>query len=337
MSVVLPVHDGERYLAASIESILRQTFRELELIVIDDGSTDGSARIAAEFDDPRVVLVRNETNLGLVATLNRGLGLARGDLVARMDADDVADPRRIEAQVARFLRDPDIVALGTGIRYIDADGRVCRVPRRQVQGPVRLRWRLLRGTYLYHPTLMICRSRAGVDAHYSPEFVHAEDYELLLRLSRRHDLDNLPERLLAQRVHAGSVSSRFREVQRESAARALVLHAKERYGVEVAPGEARALLDPRHLFGPASRDEDVPVGLILELERRFCGAEPAITRGDARAVRTDVAFFLWKLLAIAAVDWREGGLLRRRATVLAGCVRALALRPLAALAALAGL
>jgi len=289
------------------------------------------------FDDSRVVLVRNDSNLGLVATLNQGLALARGDLVARMDADDVADSLRIETQVARFVRGPGIVALGTGIRYIDADGRVCRLPRRQVQGPVRLRWRLLRGTCLYHPTLMLCRSRAGGEAHYSPEFVHAEDYELLLRLSRRHDLDNLPERLLAQRLHEQSVSSRFRDVQRESAARALVLHAKERYGVEVAPGPARALLDPRHLFSTASRDEDVPVGFILELERRFCGAEPGMTRGDARAVRTDVAFFLWKLLAIAAVDWSDGRFLRRRANVLAGCVRGLALRPLAALAALAGL
>jgi hypothetical protein len=337
ISVVLPVHDGERYLAESIGSILRQTYSNFELIVIDDGSTDGSARIAAGFDDERVVLVRNDTNLGLVATLNKGLALARGDLIARMDADDVADPGRLETQVAYFARDPGIVALGTGIRCIDADGRLRREPRRQVQGPVRLRWRLLRGTCLYHPTLMLCRSRAGGEAHYAPEFVHAEDYELLLRLSRRHDLDNLPDRLLAHRVHAGSVSFRFREVQRDSAARALVLHARERYGVEVAPGQARALLDPRHLFSRVSRDEDVPVGLILKLERRFYGVEPGITRGDARAVQTDVAAFLWKLLVIATTDWRAGGLLLRRATAMVACLRALALRPIAALAALAGL
>ena len=114
VSVVLPVHDGEDFLATAIESILGQTYRRLELIVIDDGSTDSSAQIAASFTDPRLVFVRNAQNLGLVPTLNKGLGLARGELVARMDADDVADRTRIEAQVGRILSDPGLVALGTG-------------------------------------------------------------------------------------------------------------------------------------------------------------------------------------------------------------------------------
>ena len=334
VTVVLPVHDGEPYLAVAIESILRQTLRDLELIVIDDGSTDGSARIAAGFADARVRLVRNESNLGLVATLNKGLALARGRYVARMDADDVAEPQRFERQVARFRADATIAALGTAITFIDAVGRIVSVPPRQVQGAVQLRWRLLRGTCLYHPTLMIDRSRAGTDARYAAEFPHAEDYELLLRLSRRHELDNLHERLLQQRVHEGSVSARFRETQRDSAARALVVHVREVYGLEIPRGQAAALLDPRHFFSAACADVDTPATLLPELERRFVEREPGMPRDARAAVNRDVAFFLWTLVAIALTDWSAGAWPMRRMRTVASCAGQLLRRPRAALAAL---
>lgn len=335
VSVLLPVHDGEAYLAAAIDSILRQTYRHFELIVIDDGSSDGSARIAQGYEDARVRVVRNETNVGVVATLNEGLAIARGDLIARMDADDLADPRRLEAQVERMLADTSIVALGTSIAYIDAHGQVSSVPPRQVQGPLLLRWRLLRGTCIYHPTLMMHRARAGQDTSYSPDFPHAEDYELLLRLSRHHEVDNLPQVLLHQRVHGESVSSRHRDVQRESAARALVMHVRLCHGFEMAPGAAQALLDPRHYLGPGCRDADSPIGPVLTLERLFLQSEIAITGAEIRAVRRDVAFFLWKLAAIALTDWRQGAFAVRRAKTLAACAWNLARRPRSAFAALA--
>jgi glycosyltransferase involved in cell wall biosynthesis len=334
VSVLLPVYNGSRYLAAAIESVLRQAWRDFELIVIDDGSTDDSATIAASFADPRVVILRSERNLGLVATLNRGLESARGELVARLDADDVADPRRLEAQVARFRADACLVALGTAITYIDHEGAVVSRPGRQARGSAMLRWRLLRGTCLYHPTLMLHRGRAGAEARYDAAFEHAEDYELLLRLSRRYDLDNLPDRLVAQRLHAESVSARFRGVQRESAARALIEHIGLCYGLDVEPGCARTLLDPRYFFTAACDEADDPVGLMLELERRFLASESKLARQDLKAVRRDVAFFLWKLTAIALTDWRGGTFLGRRAASVGRSVVALARRPSAALIAL---
>jgi len=335
VSVLLPVFNAEKFLAAALDSILRQTFRDLELIVIDDGSVDGSPGIISACNDPRLVAIRNETNLGVVASLNKGLSLARGDLVARMDADDVADPRRLEKQVEFCLRNPNVVALGTAITYIDDAGQVTGLPGRLALGPAVMRWRLLRGTCLFHPTLMLNRARAGEDARYSAEFAHAEDYELMLRLSRRHDLDNLPERLLGQRLHVGAVSVRFRDLQRESAARALVIHARERFGLDIARGRAMSLLDPRHFFDPSSSDDDSPVGLVLQLERTFLSSEPGLTQADARSVRRDAAFFLWKLAAIAASEWGNGAFALRRLRTLASCAAALAVRPRAALAALA--
>jgi len=334
VSVLLPVFNAEKYLAAALDSILRQTFGDLELIVIDDGSIDGSAGILAACTDPRLVVIRNETNLGVVASLNKGLARARGDLIARMDADDVADLRRIERQVDYCLRKTNVVALGTAITYIDHDGQVTGCPGRLALGPAVMRWRLLRGTCLFHPTLMLNRSRAGDDARYSPEFVHAEDYELMLRLSRRNDLDNLPERLLGQRLHAGAVSVRFRDLQLESAARALMIHSRDRFGLHIAPGQAKTLLDPRYFFDPSSSDADSPVGLIRQLERSFLSGEPGLTRDDIRTVRGDVAFFLWKLAVIAASEWSNGAFLLRRLRTLGSCAAALAMRPRAALAAL---
>ena len=335
VSVLLPVFNGEKYLAAAIDSILRQTFRDLELVVIDDGSVDGSAGIISACTDPRLVRVRNETNLGVVASLNKGLALARGDLIARMDADDVADLRRIEKQVDYCRRNPNVVALGTAITYIDDGGRVDR-PSRATRAGARRDALAAAAWHMPVSPDADARSREGRRGrHYSAEFAHAEDYELMLRLSRRRDLDNLPERLLGQRLHAGAVSVRFRELQRESAARALMAHASERFGLAIARGQAKTLLDPRRLFNPSSSDADSPVGLLLQLERSFLSTESRLTREDVHAVRRDAAFFLWKLAAIAATDWSKGALPLRRLRTLASCAAALAVRPRAAFAALA--
>jgi glycosyltransferase involved in cell wall biosynthesis len=334
VTVLLPVFNGETHLAAAIDSVFAQTYANLELVVIDDGSTDSTAAIIAAYDDPRLIAARNSVNLGIVAALNQGLKLARGDLIARLDADDIADRRRLERQVDRFNRDPDIVALGTAIEYIDSAGRVMAVPRRLARRPAFLRWRLLRGTCLYHPTLMLHRGRAAADAYYSPEFAHAEDYELLLRLSERHVLDNLPEPLVSLRLHAGSVSMRFRDEQRASAARALIHHARKTYGIGIPPGAAQALIDPRHLFAGAADEDDSPVGTILDLERRFLSVETALAPEDHDAVIRDVAFFLWKIIAIAASDWQGGALLRLRLATIAACMSALLRRPVAAIEAL---
>ncbi len=335
VSVVLPVHDGEQYLAAAIDSILRQTHAHLELIVIDDGSSDGSAAIAASFTDPRLRVVRNERNLGLVATLNRGIGLARGEFIARMDADDVAAPERLALQLQRMIEDPDLAVLGTNITYADATGRVVGRPRSLPCGPALVRWRLLRGTCLYHPTVMLRRAALG-DERYSPEYIHAEDYDLWLRLSRRHRLDNLPQSLLLHRRHGQSVSARHLESQLDSAARSLRGHVQERYGLALTPGQARALLDPRAFLERRSDAADSPVPVVRELERRFRAVETGASPDELRAVRRDVAFVCWKFAALCFVHWRDGVLAPRRVRMLVASAVTLLGRPLAAVSALYG-
>jgi glycosyltransferase involved in cell wall biosynthesis len=121
VTVLLPVHDAERYLAEAVESILAQSFGDFELLAIDDGSRDGSAAILDAYArrDARVRVVRRPHE-GLIATLNEGLALARGELVARMDADDVALPQRLERQAERLDRDPGLLCIGGAFEVIDA-------------------------------------------------------------------------------------------------------------------------------------------------------------------------------------------------------------------------
>ena len=119
VTVLMPIYNGERYLGEAIDSILGQTLRDFELLIIDDGSTDGSRGIIESYSDSRINLVRNDCNLGLVATLNRGLELSRGDYIARMDCDDIALPTRLEKQVQYMDHNPEVGLCGTCYQWFD--------------------------------------------------------------------------------------------------------------------------------------------------------------------------------------------------------------------------
>src|ERR1700716_545696 len=123
----MPVFNGGSYLAAAVESVLKQSFGDFELLAIDDGSTDQSVSVLSGFarSDGRIRLI-TQANAGIVASLNRALGLARGEYVARMDADDVALPSRLAMQVAFLDGHPDVAVVGSAIRLIDADGNAIR-------------------------------------------------------------------------------------------------------------------------------------------------------------------------------------------------------------------
>ena len=123
LSVILPVYNGSAFLAEAMESVLNQTFRDFELLVIDDASTDGSAAVAEQFGDPRVRVIRQEANRRLPATLNHGLDLARGEWVARMDADDICHPQRFARQVAFLEAHPDHGVVGSWSEDIDEYGK----------------------------------------------------------------------------------------------------------------------------------------------------------------------------------------------------------------------
>jgi len=244
VSVAMAVHDGERYLAQAVESILAQTFEDFELLALDDGSTDESREILEGFAkrDSRV-RVRSRRNRGLVASLNELVEEAQGEYLARMDADDVALPERFARQVAHLDAHPECVLLGTRVLLVDPEdaplrpfAELCRheeIDREHLAG---------RGGAICHPSAMMRNRVVREVGGYDASKPYAEDLDLFLRLAEIGRLENLPDTLLWYRMHPESMGHRFREKQRASAA-AAVQEACRRRGLpsptwtETAPSQ----------------------------------------------------------------------------------------------------
>jgi len=218
VTVLLPVYNGERYLREAVESILAQTLESFELLLVDDGSTDGTAAICQSFTDPRVRVIRHEKNAGTVSALNSGIDLISTKYVARMDADDVALPDRLGRQVAFLEARPDIAACGCWLLEL-VDGRLRDVMRRPT-GEY-LRQTAWRPVPIYNPCL---RTDVLRELRYRADYVHAEDYDLYLRLCRHHRIDNVPAVLVHYRIHQASVSKAFRLQQRTNSWRTFREH-----------------------------------------------------------------------------------------------------------------
>ena len=206
ISVLMTVYNGERYLRDAIESILNQTFRDYEFIIVDDGSTDGSPAILAEYAalDPRIVLVHNEENMGHSISANRGLKLARGEYVARMDADDISLRDRFARQVAFMDAHPQIGVCGTWSQYFGAINQIWRAP----QDDAEIKCYLFFDSPVANPTSMI-RRRIIVDhgLAYRSEYIAAEDYAFWADAAQFTSFANLPEVLLRYRTHATQSTS----------------------------------------------------------------------------------------------------------------------------------
>jgi glycosyltransferase involved in cell wall biosynthesis len=204
VSVVLPVRDGERFVREAVESVLAQTYADLELIVVDDGSTDGTAAALAGFRDERLRVLRQEPS-GLVAALRRGVAEARAPLVARMDADDVSEPARLERQVELLERRPRVGMAATWTAVIDEEGRELR---REVLPPAHedLARRLLLRNPFQHGSVVVRRDALEAAGGYRDDYGANEDYDLWRRLARSWELACVPEVLYRYRVHAGAVT-----------------------------------------------------------------------------------------------------------------------------------
>ena len=213
VSVLMPVYNGARFLAEAIDSVLGQTFGDFELLAINDGSSDETAEILARYRDSRVRIVDNGRNLGLIASLNRGFDLARGDFIARMDADDLCFPRRLEKQV-NFLRENPWVGL-CGTWFCTFGNGKPKIIRPPIQADD-MAARLFFESPLGHPTVMFRRPlfvERGLI--YKDEFLHAEDYELWTRAAEVTGLANLPDVLLRYRQHEAQTSS-LRKTRQEA-------------------------------------------------------------------------------------------------------------------------
>jgi glycosyltransferase involved in cell wall biosynthesis len=224
VSVILPVRDGGAYLADAVASILGQSFANLELLLIDDGSRDGAVAALAPLAarDPRLRLLENP-GAGLVAALNYGLGQACAALVARMDADDVALPDRLARQVAFLDASPKVALVGAQVAFIDAAGAPTGERSHFPTAPEAVAAALAtRGCVIRRPTIVARKAALVAAGGYRLACERAEDYDLWLRLSERTRLANLPDALRAYRVHGGQTSAGINLGQRFARDLALV-------------------------------------------------------------------------------------------------------------------
>ncbi|MCB2147282.1 MAG: glycosyltransferase [Deltaproteobacteria bacterium] len=220
ISVVMSIYNEEKYVASAIQSILDQTFRDFEFIIIDDCSSDATPFILAAFaqSDARIRIIHNDYNLGLTRSLNIGLDCAQGEFIARMDADDISLPMRLEKQLSVFSEQPNIVLCGTATVHIDEAGR--RKSLGKWPDDLRIiKWYSVFRPALAHPSAMFRREVLNQGLRYDETLKTAQDYDLFSRMQLYGDVTVLNSPLLLYRSHANNISNKKSSEQGKSAAR----------------------------------------------------------------------------------------------------------------------
>lgn len=216
VSVIFPVYNCGDFLYSSVTSILEQTYKNIQFIIINDGSTDQSENILNTFKDKRIKLISRE-NKGLIYTLNEAISLCEGEYIARMDGDDISHKERIYEQVKYLENNKNVAVLGCAANIIDMESKIIgnRFPP---QSPAMNKALLLFGPTLIHPSVMFNKKLIGEDLYYNENAYLAEDYELWLRMSFKYKLSNMNKILFDYRYNENGVSNSNVEEQKLSAA-----------------------------------------------------------------------------------------------------------------------
>ena len=207
LSAIVTVFNGERHLSETIQSLLSQTYNDFEIVIVNDGSTDGTGAIIQQFAarDSRIRFV-DSPHVGRAEALNVGCRLAQGKFVAILDADDIALPDRFACQMSFFEEHPSVALLGTGVRKITSDGRCFATVTFPTQND-EIKRSLIKEGCLAHSTIVMLKSAVFDVGAYRRAFPPAEDYDLWLRIAERYEMANLPQALVKYRVHPDQVSS----------------------------------------------------------------------------------------------------------------------------------
>jgi hypothetical protein len=286
----MPAYNAERYVREAVESVLAQTFSDLELIVVDDGSTDATpaALAALAAADPRLVIITLEENGGYTHALNLALQRARGSVLARQDADDSSLPERLARQVEALDADPDLVIVGTAYTVVDGEGHALRVDTPPGDDPS-IRLRALAQNPFAHSTVAL---RADVlrehGLRYDTSLEPSEDYGLWSEMLRHGRGRNLSEPLVRYRVHDGQVSS-VRGERQESVADAIALRNLVAAGLPVDPARVRRLRElGQSIPGQLAGDDLALCAVLLDAASRLLG-RGAATRSHRRGLARRIA------------------------------------------------
>lgn len=210
VSIILPVYNGAKYLKESIDSILGQTYDNFELIIINDGSIDDSLSIMKSYSDGRIRIINNEINLKLIGTLNKGILLSKGKYIARMDADDISLPTRLEKQIALLELNPAIGLVGTSFEKIGDETGIVHYPLDHEN----LKFSAVYFNPFLHPSVVIRKSiLEDNNLKFNFNYLHAEEYKLWTELLLVTRACNIQIPLMQYRIHAIQISQRFADVQ----------------------------------------------------------------------------------------------------------------------------
>ena len=213
VTVLMPVYNGEKYLKETIESILIQTFRDFEFLIIDDGSTDQTEEIISSFIDERIHFVKNNENLKIISTLNKGISLAKGKYIARMDADDICSLNRLEKQVEFLNKNHSVGLVGSDYESFGKINKSIHYPSSYEE----LKFSALFYNPFCHPSVMIRKEIiVNNNLSYNPDFLHVEDYKLWTEFLIHTDCQNLSEVLISYRTHPNQISKVHEELQKSN-------------------------------------------------------------------------------------------------------------------------
>lgn len=305
VSVVMPVYNEAPFVEAAVRSVLRQTVSDLELVIVDNGSTDESPEILGRIRDPRVRLFRNPRNLGSAAASNRLVRESRAPLIARMDADDIALPHRLEKQLAAFAAEPKLALLGGQVEHFGGPGTRLRrfAPRAVTRRGIA--WQALFSSPFFHSTAMFTRESFEAAGGYDERMQRSSDFALFSRIQAEHHTANLPEVLVRFRhlPRALLLDGEYDTLVRDVIAR----NARHALDPDSADPHLRRLIDEWPDFAlmlrgaqtesPASELARLPAFLSAFRARfRELGDDPAADREIARDAEFVLASQAWEAM-----------------------------------------
>jgi glycosyltransferase involved in cell wall biosynthesis len=335
ISVVMSVYNGEAFLAKAIESILNQTFRDFEFLIVDDGSTDATPEILSTYakQDARIRIVRHE-NKGRAVSLNIGIDLATGKYIARMDADDVAVPYRLAEQMEFMERHPEVGLLGGAIELISATGLVIKTSQPPLEDS-EIKSLMLHYNPMFHPTVVMRKDVALAAGGYRKALLDADDYDLWLRMSERSRLANLGKTMVQYRIHSEQVSIRNLEHQTQCVLAARTAAALRKRGMPDPLSEAEEITPQllETLGVTAAETQGALLGAYgywteilkrIDYEAALRVIEGLLQLSGAENFPRSVLANAW--LEAAEIHYRQG----RRGKALAAAGRAVLVRPIVA-------
>lgn len=214
VTILMSVYNEEKYVKAAIQSILNQTYKNFEFIIFDDASIDDTWEIIKSFDDSRIIAIKNEKNCGLTCNLNKGILMAKGKYIVRMDGDDISYPERVMKQIQFMENNPSVVVSGTAMKFFGKSNQLLKMPLKDDE----LRVKMLFGSVIMHPSFIIRKEvLEKYSIRYNEKLRYAQDYGILQRLCNYGEIANLSDVLVKYRVHEEQVSEAKRSQQKECA------------------------------------------------------------------------------------------------------------------------